>query len=446
MFSPPLNLDLAGLPDRQHGSTAAKRHAGHPLETSLPHGPEGQADLRPTITVEIADAARLEALSVEWRDLVLRCAEPNVFMDPAVAVAAAAAGTPVRAVIAWRREDSAATRVVGIWLLIPTRPSSRLPIRILGCPTNSLTFLGTPVLDADDLVGTLGAMFAALAADPDGPKIICACDIAADGPVLAAMREALARQGFTWVRIESRARAKLDVPGGGVPAASKSVTPCKPAELRRLRKRLGELGDLVHVRHSEPEEVAGALDEFLLLEAAGWKGRSDAILAAGARAPFARAMIAGLARNGSAGVDALRLNGRAIAMNVWLRSGHGVFGWKMAYDEAYRRFSPGNLLLDEVARHLFADGVVRFMDSCNRNENTPLAQIWTERRMVEDMVIDLHYGGSSLGRFVAATELCYRTGKAFARRLKRAAIRRLRSRRPATTREEPARPDARQAG
>ncbi|WP_245479595.1 GNAT family N-acetyltransferase [Hansschlegelia zhihuaiae] len=288
------------------------------------------------------------------------------------------------------------------------------------CPLNSLTFLGAPVLHRDRPVEALSAMLDAMAAHPTLPKLLCANDIATDGAVLPALVEALARRGVRAVEIDRRMRAKLEAPGDGQAYLNRSLSSKRRAELRRQRKKLGEHGRLTHVSHRTPAEVVPAFQEFLELEAAGWKGRrrkgGRAIQNSRSLANFARTMIAGLAQDSCAGIDALRLDGRPVAMNVWLRSGRGAFGWKMTYDEVYAKWSPGTLLIEDMTNSFLSDGCISFIDSCNRRDATALAQIWTERRGIVDLVIDARRGGSASGRLAAATEYLYRRARGMMRR------------------------------
>lgn len=389
----------------------------------------------PEVFGEIADATRFRAVSAQWCMLVSRCAEPNPFMAPAVAEATAVAtGMTPHVLLAWKRAGAGAPELVGAWLLVENRPSSRLPVRVLACPTNALTFLGTPVLDRTCMVEALAAMLDLVAASAHLPKVLCASDIAADGIVLPALRQALARLGTRPVEIERRARAKLDLSAEPSAAVDPAISRKHRSELRRRRRKLMEHGTLAHVSHRTPAEVGAALQEFLRLEATGWKGQSSqggrAVLKAAPLAAFATRMIEGLAGDGCAGIDALRLDGRPIALNVWLRSGSGVFGWKMAYDEAYRRWSPGTLLLDDLVQSFAQDATIRFIDSCNRTDATALAHSWSGRRIVVDLIIDVRRGGSWHGRWVAATEYAYRQAKTYGREIYHAARRR---RRPVRT-------------
>jgi CelD/BcsL family acetyltransferase involved in cellulose biosynthesis len=376
---------------------------------------------RPVFSVEVATAPRFRSLAAEWRRLVRRSAEPNVFMEPAVAGAMyTATETPLHVLIAWSRRGGGEAELVGVWLLVVGRPSSRLPIRTLEAPCNSLTFLGSPVLDRDHAGEALSAMLDAVAENPTLPKLICANQIAMDGAVYAALVGAAGRRGFRIVEIERRQRAQLDAPVAGQAAPVSPVSSKRRAELRRHRKRLAEQGELRQISSRKPEEVSAAFQEFLDLEAAGWKGRKSrrgrAIRNAPPLCAFAQTMIVGLARDGCAGIETLRLDGRAIAMNIWLRSGRTAFGWKMAYDEAYAKWGPGSLLMEATTETAFADGTIDTIDSCNRDTSAALAQIWPERREIADLLIDVSPGGSLRGRLTALSETLFRHGRGVARR------------------------------
>ncbi|CAO4179116.1 GNAT family N-acetyltransferase [Methylorubrum populi] len=379
------------------------------------------AELQPAISAEIAGAPRFLSLASEWRQLVERCAEPNVFMEPALAGAMdGATETDLHILLAWAHHEGAQAQLIGVWLLVIARPSSRLPIRVLEAPCNSLTFLGSPVLDRDHTVAAVTAMLDIITRSPALPTLICANHIDRDGAGYSALVEAARQQTFRLTRIEHRQRARLDAVGSGTVSSSSIASPKRRAEFRRLRKRLAERGDLREVSYRKPEEVGAAFQEFLDLEAAGWKGRKSRRGQAIRHKPplraFAERMIVGLAQDGCAGIEALRLDGRTFAMNIWLRSGRTAFGWKMAYDEDYAKWSPGSLLMNATTDTIFSDGTIDSFDSCNRDTSSALAKIWPERREIADLLIDVSPGGSWRGRLVALAETLFRRGRSFARR------------------------------
>src|SRR4051812_32540700 len=84
------------------------------------------------IAVEVADAAQLAEMRAAWTDLVVRAETPNVFMDPALVCAAAAADpdSEYRPVLAWKPVQGQRT-LVGVWAFALGRAPRSLPVRML---------------------------------------------------------------------------------------------------------------------------------------------------------------------------------------------------------------------------------------------------------------------------------------------------------------------------
>jgi hypothetical protein len=91
-----------------------------------------------------------------------------------------------------------------------------------------------------------------------------------------------------------------------------------------------------------------------------------------------------MAREGKACVDLLKLDGKAIAATVALRSGDMMFGWKTAYDESYAKHSPGVQLMLGLTEAVAADTSVRAMDSCAAPNHPMIDHLWCDRRAIAD--------------------------------------------------------------
>jgi hypothetical protein len=97
--------------------------------------------------------------------------------------------------------------------------------------------------------------------------------------------------------------------------------------------------------------------------------------------------VSALAAEGKASVARLALDGRAIATIVTLRSGDSAWCWKIAYDEAYSRSSPGVQLLLDVTDELLADASVARADSCATADHPMIDHIWRERLALSDRLM-----------------------------------------------------------
>jgi CelD/BcsL family acetyltransferase involved in cellulose biosynthesis len=119
------------------------------------------------------------------------------------------------------------------------------------------------------------------------------------------------------------------------------------SHLRRARRQLEEHGTL-EVKHysvADPE----ALEKFYALEASGWKGaEGTAIKCDPHTRQFYDAVAQASARDGYLSLDFLELNGKPIAGHFGFNLRGRYFLAKAGYDEAFRRYGPGQLLVNEI--------------------------------------------------------------------------------------------------
>jgi CelD/BcsL family acetyltransferase involved in cellulose biosynthesis len=140
--------------------------------------------------------------------------------------------------------------------------------------------------------------------------------------------------------------------------------------------------------------VRAALEDFLQMEASGWKGRQHTALVSQATdAAFVRTMVGTLAERGEASVHGLYLDGRPVSLQIVLRAGPAAFTWKTAYDEAMHDFSPGMLLLEDYTAAFLADRSIAFVDSC-AYDDSGFMSVWSERQAIANVWLDARRGKS----------------------------------------------------
>lgn len=339
------------------------------------------------LSTEWRPLASLDGIASEWQDLADRAAEPNVFYEPAFARAAAPVfGADVGAVLVW----SAGYRLTGLFPLRIERGRYGLPLRVLVGWTHPFAPLGTPLVDRDALVPTIGAFLDHLVVSTLPPHLLVPC-LAEDGPVAAALDYAVAARDGRQVPFSPHRRALL-LPNrvGGAATSTR-----KRKELGRQRRRLAELGELGFTIAATPMEVAEALPEFLALEAGGWKGANRT---AAAQMPalrrFMEEAVNGLAAQQKAEIACLRLGGRMVACGLTLRSGDGAWFWKTAYDEQLARFSPGVLMALDLTAALQAEAAPAFVDSCAAPDHPMIDHLWRDRRPLSDRLITVRPGAA----------------------------------------------------
>lgn len=200
----------------------------------------------------------------------------------------------------------------------------------------------------------------------------------------------------------------------GDSAPSRVVDVRRPAALGRLsarqfhnldrlaRRAHRELGPLERRSWMRPGEILSGFEQFLTLEASGWKGDWEHLSALAyqpAARSFYEAALVGLAATGSARVDVLSAGGVPLAAHLAFRGCDTWFLLKIGYDEAYRRLGPGGLLLRDFLLETAADPGVRKV-------NLVTAPSWSDRwHMDEERTLDLWiYGTTRRGRLLLAEQ------------------------------------------
>ncbi|WP_332692887.1 GNAT family N-acetyltransferase [Bosea sp. (in: a-proteobacteria)] len=377
--------------------------------------------LATALRIQLASARDFAGLRDQWSDLVARAAVPNVFMDPAVALAFVAAWSDkVRVLLAWADEVETGTqaRLVGAWLLVERRTRLSWPWKALVSPPGPVAYLGTPVIDRSHLAPALAAMLEAIRKTPELPKLIQAGDMSGGSAVMTALEAVLANGAGRARLLETRSRAKLTSCDDPKAFWASSMSARRLQGFARKRRQLGKEGTLALTVVNEPGAIATAIEEFLQLEASGWKAaRHSALASDPATARFTREMVSQLAERRLVSIEALRIDGVAVAMWVILFSGDAAYTWRTAYDEAYRRFSPGVLLLEHTTTRLLADPAVAFTDSCNHRDLGQQAERWPERHEVRDLLIDAGPDRPLRLLLLWGREKAFRGGKEAARRI-----------------------------
>jgi CelD/BcsL family acetyltransferase involved in cellulose biosynthesis len=376
------------------------------------------------LRIEWRPLAALIDIVEDWRSLVARALEPNVFYEPAFALAAAPAlGADVRCALVWAGANAPA--LVGLFPVRIDGARYGLPLRVLTGWTHPFAPLGTPLVDRDLAQPVLSAWLNHLAHDPVLPQTLLLPLVPDQGPFAAALAAALARGEYRSQAFDCHQRALL-APSSEERAADRphsaylerALPGKKRKELRRQRRRLEEALNAPLSKASNPTAIGDALVGFLTLEASGWKGRAGtAAIADEAIRAFMTRAVMGLAAADKAAIHRLMVGDRAVAAAIILRSRDRAWFWKIAYDEALARFSPGVLLAADVTEVLVADPAVTCADSCATADHPMIDHIWRERLKLCDRLIAV--GGSGLTfALVRRLEAARRAAIRAARRLR----------------------------
>ena len=350
------------------------RIAGAPPGTSDPSP-------APTCRVERVAGAALGGYQRAWADLAGRSLEANVFLEPAFALSLlrhARFGRPPDALLAW--DDAAPERLIG---LLPVTLPRRWP-SLSGTARgyhHEQVALGTPLLDRERGVAAFSAMLAWLRVHRAATALLLTA-VPADGVFARALATL---PGLGVERLDRHRRAIL-LPAASGPARAPGGRRGK--EMRRQRRRLSELGRRRYTSARTPAAVARAIERFLALEDGGWKGgRGTALLADPGLARFARSASALMARDGRCRIDAIEIDGRAVAMGIILTRGDRAHFWKTAFDERHASLSPGVQFAADLTDALRAEPTIATVDSCAVADHPMIDRLWPDRLAICDLLI-----------------------------------------------------------
>jgi hypothetical protein len=253
--------------------------------------------------------------------------------------------------------------------------------------------LGTPLVDRDACADAIAAFLDHVAADETLPNRLLLSWLNESGPVAQALRSALACRGGAFVPFDQHQRALLRPQAQRDGYVERAMSPKRRKKLLRQRHRLGDIGPLSFTIATAAGEVASALQDFLALEAGGWKGRAGTAIAQQPDiAHFASNAVASLAANGQARIASLCCRSRPIASALTLMSGNGAWVWKIAYDESFASGSPGVQVCLDLTETLLAEPAVAFVDSCATPDHPMIDHMWRERLDMADWLITLAPG------------------------------------------------------
>ena len=162
---------------------------------------------------------------------------------------------------------------------------------------------------------------------------------------------------------------------------------------RNFRNNLNKAGNKLRKRSdiqfhfmTGADASAAELPRFAAVEAASWKGNEGtAIQGSPDLMQFYRALTTRLAQAGWLEWHILEAEGTTLAANLAIRLGHVLLLWKLGYDEAHRRLSPGSLLMERLIERAVADDG---LDEINLMTDQPWYDNWQmQKRTCYDLTI-----------------------------------------------------------
>jgi hypothetical protein len=337
--------------------------------------------------------------------------EPNVFFSPRYLVPAMPR-LDERDVRLMMLQDGPSGETETRFLMPFSIERSGFPIgpEVIRAWCNDFSPYGIPIVERREAARILDDLFATLGDPKLGmPKILVLPDIMMDSPAITTLRGVAIGRGLPVLTMASVQRPFLHSDKDGADYFKDNLSTSSRRNFRRLRRNLEAMGSFEYEVARGPADVRIAMEEFLLLENAGWKGRQKTSLAAERfRAAFAREAVNNLAERDLVRIHSFKLDGRVIAsLIVLLQSGH-AWTWKMTYDEDLSKYSPGTMLMMDATESHLDDPNIQITDSCAVEDHPVMARLWSERREFATMIVGLRPDSDREARQVASQMEFYR--------------------------------------
>ena len=271
------------------------------------------------------------------------------------------------------------------------KPGFAIGAPIIRAWANSYGPLGTPLVDAENAAETVDNFLDAMGRDDNRlPSVLVLPDIRLNGPFAQMARAIAMSRNLPIDTTNEQMRPMLESLLDGEAYLKASIKSSHMREMRRQWGLIEKLGRVSYEIARQPADIRMRMEEFLLLEASGWKGKKrTAMLSDRLRAAFAREAVNNLAEIDAARIHTIDLEGRAIASMIVLLMNGEAYTWKTAFDEDFARYSPGKLLVAQLTDwHLDDANIVR-TDSCAIPDHPIMSRLWKERETMGTLIIGL---------------------------------------------------------
>ena len=331
-------------------------------------------------TTKIEDRSSLQAILPHWHDLAERSAENNVHYAPNYALAlldSVDAAKHVRFVTVWDGNDLMAFLPVVTRVPIPGVTASG------SAWATDYTNGCTPLIDRDRFLDASHGLVEGLAKLTRGEWVIPKLN--ENGIVAKSIIDALDYRQAPWAMRESFQRALLHTGDSFESHMKTHIGSKRRRKLERNRRRLEECGTVSFRTYTSGDDLDGAVEDFLRIEASGWKGkRGTALGCKPDTAEFARRAFGSNGIYAKSRVDLLLLNDESIAAGVIVFSGETAFSVKGGYDERYAVWGAGLLLEVEILKSFLTEKWATRLDSATYGPHA-IDRLWPDRMSVADL-------------------------------------------------------------
>lgn len=202
--------------------------------------------------------------------------------------------------------------------------------------------------------------------------------------------------GIIWRISSSWQRAALTLTDFNIPSqVTKNLSKNQRKNYRRHLNQLMIIGNVNYKLIDEAEIILNSAEEFIRLENLGWKGKNGTSLHSNSNhVSFFNEMIKGFSTEKRAFFAEIKLNNTTISSTSNLISGKTCFAFKVGWDPAYSKYSPGilnEILMLENIKEIQTE--LEFIDSSS-TPNSYMNSLWPNRRTINNIVLSTSKQGN----------------------------------------------------
>jgi hypothetical protein len=332
--------------------------------------------------------------------LAASAVEPNPFFEPWMLFPAIELLEEARrafCILIFRKEPGGAERLCGFFPVTEQSRYHGFRARTISLLQHKYGYMSAPLLDREHGAEALEFFFG-WCRFTERAGLIEFPALAVDGAFHQLLIGVLNRKSL-WSRPEQRYTRAIYKPALTAEAYLTLLSGKARKHLRRQMQLLRESGCVDYSILEPAADPTTWVEEFLEMEASGWKGRQGTALASteADRTYFKRIAAEGMDQGRMLGA-ALRLEGRMIAARTVLTSSGASYVFKIAYSEEYAAYSPGALLEVEAIKHGLPEKIC-WTDSSTVGGSNLYDRLWKDLRTMEHVLVAT---GTSAGELIFA--------------------------------------------
>ena len=345
--------------------------------------------------VVVSTYSGMEPYIPAWDDLATQATEPNPFCESWALLPAwrhLAGPLDIRIGLVFT-DDKSDPKTPGLLLgLFPI--AARLKHETLRLKTAALwrhthSPLGTPLLRKGYERAALSGLFDWLDRDRGLGRMLSIELAGGDGPFFKNLQALASDRTLRLFSFNEFSRGVFRPMADAETYFKTVLSPKRRRNLRQEYDKLSKIGRLETLELKPDDDLDYWLRSFFALEASGWKGNlGTAIVCSPIDVRFFEELSKGGFDRRQLQILMLRLDDRPIAMQYNLVSNQAVFALKIAYDENFKRYSPGMLLGVEAFKLFHGRPDISWVDSCpTAPVNIEREDLWNESRLIRHVLV-----------------------------------------------------------